>query len=715
MKKNRLTACLLLLLPLVNYAQTLSKESIESIKSSTVYLQVEFASELMEISSTISGTGFFISDKGHIATNYHVIQPLITYYSIGYPIETVTIRAILNSGKKDYDSRECKILAVDKLNDLAILQILDTITTFPLTLHSEDDQVETSPIWVFGFPFGESFAVIQRGPEITITKGGITALRHNDQDELNTIQVDAVVNPGNSGGPCINEKGEVVGIINMSGGETKHNFGIPTHFLESLIESVDLTSEPSAKAKLTVNCNEADAKVFVGTDSKPMASGAGIYLVQGWYPVYVIKDGYGQWMQEVPLSRDTVLTVELSLIESTTLIGSDHSSKKFDLKFEKISADGESLMAENFDDEKDFHSWEQNTGGIGEHTWFIEDDQLRQFEKDGVLHSIYLGDPGWTDYLVKTKMKIEGDKGDPRAGLIFRESDDGFYLFRIYQESNKAQLAYHSKHPFGWTVLMEAELDDITDQWYDLAVAVSGNKLACYLNEECVFYTVADHSSAGRVGFYSVESQPSFDDVKVIQIGAIGDENATGTNDGVLSYWFTEHFNFDSKNWYQYQDIPANPRPWLAGDAGCSLLHEDEHVYFNEFRRFKLENFEISTVLTLGEGGEKAVFDFYFGKSDNQEFILRFNKNAASVSLIQKTRVEEKVLEKEKISISFFGDIHRLDVTLVNGRLVCSADNLELIKYSGKSLTNYQGLFGFSAKNVRMALHQLHGLSVKEE
>jgi len=134
-----------------------------------------------------SGTGFFITKAGHIVTNNHVIDQcnLVNAYYKG-------------------DAKLLKVLAVDRKNDLAILKAeLRPEDTFPV---AKEDGILLEEIYVAGYPFGKSIS-----GSVKVTKGVISSLSGLGNNYSN-IQIDASLQPGNSGGPIINKKGNVVGV-----------------------------------------------------------------------------------------------------------------------------------------------------------------------------------------------------------------------------------------------------------------------------------------------------------------------------------------------------------------------------------------------------------------------------------------------------------------------------------------------------------------------
>lgn len=134
-----------------------------------------------------SGTGFAVSSTGIIITNYHVIDDChATSVSIG---------------NSEY---RATLLARDIVNDLAALQI-STETEQYLEIAKEPVQLLQDVI-VAGFPFSEDLS-----SDVKVTRGVISSVT-GVGDNSSVFQIDAAVQPGNSGGPVINDRGQVVGV-----------------------------------------------------------------------------------------------------------------------------------------------------------------------------------------------------------------------------------------------------------------------------------------------------------------------------------------------------------------------------------------------------------------------------------------------------------------------------------------------------------------------
>ena len=96
-----------------------------------------------------------------------------------------------------------------------------TAADLPYLPIGDSDAVEAGrPVKVLGFPFGRQVEVGKRVdeglvPEVTVTAGSFSAARANEEGDTRYLQTDAAVNPGNSGGPMLDEDGYVVGVVKM--------------------------------------------------------------------------------------------------------------------------------------------------------------------------------------------------------------------------------------------------------------------------------------------------------------------------------------------------------------------------------------------------------------------------------------------------------------------------------------------------------------------
>ncbi|MFZ5467546.1 MAG: DegQ family serine endoprotease [Pseudomonadota bacterium] len=153
------------------------------------------------------GSGFVIEANGVILTNAHVVKDA----------ESINVRL---QDKREFPA---KVLGLDERTDVAVLKI--EASGLPTVRLGDSDRLQVGE-WVLaiGSPFGLDF---------TATQGIVSAIGRNLPDEsyVPFIQTDAAVNPGNSGGPLFNPRGEVVGInsqiYSRSGGYMGLSFAIP--------------------------------------------------------------------------------------------------------------------------------------------------------------------------------------------------------------------------------------------------------------------------------------------------------------------------------------------------------------------------------------------------------------------------------------------------------------------------------------------------------
>ncbi|MEI7643613.1 MAG: trypsin-like peptidase domain-containing protein [Chloroflexales bacterium] len=134
-----------------------------------------------------SGSGVIISDKGYILTNNHVVEG------------ASQLAVVFNDGMR----RDAKLVGADPLNDVAVIQVSGKLPA----VAAVGDASALQPgeqVLAIGSPLGNF--------RNTVTAGVVSALNRSVGPMEGLIQTDAAINSGNSGGPLINLRGEVVGI-----------------------------------------------------------------------------------------------------------------------------------------------------------------------------------------------------------------------------------------------------------------------------------------------------------------------------------------------------------------------------------------------------------------------------------------------------------------------------------------------------------------------
>lgn len=205
-----------------------------------------------------SGSGVIIATDGYIITNHHVIEDGATY--------EITM----------YDKRklEAELIGSDPTTDLALLKV--DIRGLKPVLYGDSDKVEVGQ-WVLavGNPFNLSSTVT--AGIVSAKARNINILRGSYSIE-SFIQTDAVVNPGNSGGALVNEKGELIGIntaiISESGGYEGYSFAIPANLVRKVVRDIREFGEVQ-RAILGVGIAEVTGEI---AQQQALPGVAGVYI-----------------------------------------------------------------------------------------------------------------------------------------------------------------------------------------------------------------------------------------------------------------------------------------------------------------------------------------------------------------------------------------------------------------------------------------------------
>ncbi|MBS3081575.1 trypsin-like peptidase domain-containing protein [Candidatus Pacearchaeota archaeon] len=160
-----------------------------------------------------AGTGFAVGKGGYILTNNHVITG-----SSAIQVQTYSNEVYV-----------AQLLGVDENADLAVLKISGKIDSFNL---SDSDLVSIGEkVIAIGNPLGLSF---------TVTEGIVSALHRQGPNGLQAyIQTDVTLNPGNSGGPLVDKKGNVIGMANFKvGGAEALGFALESNVLRKIANEI---------------------------------------------------------------------------------------------------------------------------------------------------------------------------------------------------------------------------------------------------------------------------------------------------------------------------------------------------------------------------------------------------------------------------------------------------------------------------------------------
>jgi S1-C subfamily serine protease len=167
-----------------------------------------------------AGSGFVWDKKGHVVTNFHVVQ--------GGDAFLVTFN--------DQTQREARLVGADPTHDIAVLQVDDAGEKLkPIRVGSSTELLVGQQTIAIGNPFGLDHS---------LTKGIISALGREvvgigGVTIRDMIQTDAAINPGNSGGPLIDSGGNLIGMNTMiysrSGSSAGIGFAVPVAFIKRIV------------------------------------------------------------------------------------------------------------------------------------------------------------------------------------------------------------------------------------------------------------------------------------------------------------------------------------------------------------------------------------------------------------------------------------------------------------------------------------------------
>ena len=181
-----------------------------------------------------NGSGIIISKSGYIVTNYHVIVDN----------EEIEVEFIIDDEVKKFNA---EVVKSDPVNDLAIIKIVDVnfdgVDNLPYNFKMRPSGAGTT-VFAYGYPMALSLM----GKECKLTRGIINS-KFGYEDDIRSYTIDAAIQPGSSGGPLFDDKGNLIG-INTAGlnKEIADNVGYTIkssyvfNLIDALPKSIDLPS-----------------------------------------------------------------------------------------------------------------------------------------------------------------------------------------------------------------------------------------------------------------------------------------------------------------------------------------------------------------------------------------------------------------------------------------------------------------------------------------
>ena len=219
---NSLSTNLLSLQNSTQSSQQRVEQQLSLLKSSggdfSGVIQSSLPSVVTVKTNAAQGTGFIIDSNGYVVTNAHVLADSNGYLAQGIQIITDSQNTI-----------SATFIGYDANLDLALIKVPGTYT--PLKLGDSNSVQVGDKVIAIGNPLGLQFSV---------SEGIVSAVNRQGSNGVKAyIQTDASLNPGNSGGPLINQNGEVVGMNNfkISGGENL-GFALESNYIKQSVNNI---------------------------------------------------------------------------------------------------------------------------------------------------------------------------------------------------------------------------------------------------------------------------------------------------------------------------------------------------------------------------------------------------------------------------------------------------------------------------------------------
>jgi S1-C subfamily serine protease len=324
----------------------LSPDALQRLKDATVYIKTEIGPIGM------TGSGFVIDvtgDAALIATNHHVIakpkvlevgsfipglrgrdQMALRKLQLEFAKTEPKVAVVFNSGNGNEQTIKADVVGGLEEPDLAILRVEGIKSPpKPIAFRYSPKPVETMSLYMLGFPFGDMLATNKGNPTITIGKGSVSSIRNDNAGKISKVQIDGALNPGNSGGPVVDLKGNLIGIAVQTIQGSNIGLAIPPGELVNIMEGRVGVPTVVAQPEKIGNGLRYEVAIPVIDPLKKLKS-VSVQFVEGAVPIDPAKSGQPQ-LQPAAANHTVNLKIADGVARGALPLGATSEKKARDL------------------------------------------------------------------------------------------------------------------------------------------------------------------------------------------------------------------------------------------------------------------------------------------------------------------------------------------------------------------------------------------------
>ncbi len=318
----------------------LSPETARRLKEATVFVKVAIGP------LALTGSGFVIQSTGDtalIVTNQHVVAKPKVLAPGGFvpglrgrdrlalmriqqllAANEPAVSVVFNSGEPNEQVVKAEVLCQVEETDLAVLRV-SALKGMPRAVEFRQtvQPSETMPVFILGFPFGDSLSESKTNPTITIGRGSVSSIRKDKSGKLVKVQIDGALNPGNSGGPVVDPKGNLVGIAVQTIQGSNIGLTIPAGEVSTMLEGS--LGKPTIKVTNAVNGAAPKYEILVPViDPLKKLKSASVHFVPKPVPADPARVGQLQLSSDATIRkldispRGSIARVELPIDPKST-------------------------------------------------------------------------------------------------------------------------------------------------------------------------------------------------------------------------------------------------------------------------------------------------------------------------------------------------------------------------------------------------------------